>query len=192
MNRKLKTLCVALVSVFAMSAVAASTASAVEFHSAVQPQSISGTQTINHVMTMNPGTAVCKKKPAFSGTTPAKTSNTLTLVPDYDECTVFGFINVPIHENGCAFIIYISGTSEIECPSGKKIEITAPFCTVTIAPQHLATGVTYSNNAAKSDIVITTDITNELDYNECGTARTNGSYTGVTTLTGGAGDVWVE
>jgi hypothetical protein len=191
MNRKIKTLGVVLASVFAMSAIGASAASAAEFHSAIHPQEIHGTQTTGHVFTTNAGTVTCKKA-TFTGTTSAKTSATQTLSPDYNECTAFGFINVPIHENGCAYIFDASGTTEVECPEGKKIEITAPFCTTTVGPQHIAGGMSFANNAGKTDINATTNIKTEIDYNECGTNRTNGSYTGGTTVTGASGSIWYE
>ncbi|HEX3240504.1 MAG TPA: hypothetical protein VHR18_10265 [Solirubrobacterales bacterium] len=183
MNRKIKTLGVVLASVLAMSAIGASAASAAEFHSAVHPQEIHGTQTTSHVFTTNAGTVTCKKA-TFTGTSAAKTSATQTLSPDYNECTAFGFINVPIHENGCALLFYANGTSEIACPFGKKIEITAPFCTTTIYPQHLTGGVTYAT--ITTDITVTTNITG-IHYNECGTTRTNGTLTGKTTWVGVSG-----
>ncbi|HEX3293626.1 MAG TPA: hypothetical protein VHR38_07790, partial [Solirubrobacterales bacterium] len=200
MNRKIKTLGVVLASVFAMSAIGASAASAAEFHSAIHPQSIHGTQTGSHVFTTNAGTVTCKKA-TFTGTTAAKTSKTQTLAPDYNECTAFGFINVPIHENGCAYIFYSepAETTEVECPSGKKIEITAPFCTTTVGPQHIEKGMTYTNKEkevegkkVKEHIIAHTSIQTEIDYNECGTARTNGTYTGTTTVVGAEGPIWYE
>jgi hypothetical protein len=195
MNRKIKTLGVVLASVFAMSAIGASAASAAEFHSAVHPQSIHGVQTVSHVFTTNAGTVTCKTA-TFTGTTSALTSATQTLAPDYNNCTAFTFINVPIHENGCDYLFNANGTTEVKCPTvggvKQKIEITAPFCTTTVSEQHIAGGMTFANNAAKTDIVATTNIKEEIDYNECGTARTNGSYKGTTTVTGASGSVWYE
>ncbi|HEX3240555.1 MAG TPA: hypothetical protein VHR18_10530 [Solirubrobacterales bacterium] len=191
MKRRFRAPGIVLASVFAMSAIGASAASAAEFHSAVHPQEIHGTQTTGHVFTTNAGTFTCKKA-TFTGGTSAKTSATLTLAPDYNECTIFGFINMPVHENQCAYVFYATGTTEVECPGGKPIEITAPFCTTTIGPQHIATGLSYTNNAGKTDVVITTNIKTDLDYDECGTARTNGSYTGTSTVTGGSGSLWFE
>ncbi|HEX3293625.1 MAG TPA: hypothetical protein VHR38_07785 [Solirubrobacterales bacterium] len=192
MNRKITTLGVVLASVFATSVIGASAAFAQEFHSAVHPQSIHGTPTTAHVFTTNAGTFTCKKI-TFSGTTSGATSTTMTLAPDYNECTAFGFINVPIHENGCDFKFSSHvppGTVEILCPTGKVIEITAPFCTTTIGPQHL-TGMTYANNAGKTDIIATANITG-VHYVECGTTRTNGVLKGTTTWTGSAAAIWWE
>ena len=190
MKRKFKALGLVLASVFAMSAIGASAASAATtFHTAVHPQSVSGSQTTTHVFTTDAGTVTCKKA-TFSGTTAASTSATQTLTPDYSECTAFGFVNVPIHENGCGYIFNANGTTEVECPSGKKIEITAPFCTTTVGPQHIAGGMSFSNGTG--DVNATTKIEKEIDYNECGTNKTNGSYTGTTTVTGGSGNISVS
>ena len=193
MNRKLKTLGLVLASVFAMSAIGASAASAAEFHSEVHPQSVSGTQTTSHVFTTDAGTVTCKKA-TFSGTTSASTSATQTLTPDYNECTAFGFTNVPVHENGCAYIFNANGTSEVECPSGKKIEITAPFCTTSIGPQHFASGShTYHNETSILwGFYRKTTHTTKMAYNECGTNKTNGTYTGNTDIKGASGKVWVS
>ncbi|HEX3240731.1 MAG TPA: hypothetical protein VHR18_11445 [Solirubrobacterales bacterium] len=185
MKRKLGSLGLMLAAVLA---VGVSTASAANFFSAVHPQSVSGTQTTNHVFTTNAGTVTCKKV-TFTGTTAASVSATQTLTPDYSECTAFGFISVPVDENGCGYIFNASGTTEVECPEGKKIEITVPFCTVTVGPQHIAGGMSYSNNAGETDIVATSNIKSEIDYDECGTSRTNGSYTGATTVTA-AEPIW--
>jgi hypothetical protein len=191
MKRRIKTLGVVLASVFAMSAVVASAASAAEFHSAVHPQTVTGTQTTGHVFTTNAGTVTCKKV-TFSGTTNAKTSTTQTLAPEFKECTAFGFINIVIHVHGCTVIFHRDGVIEIICPPGGKVEITVPFCTVTIGGQFIAGGQTFANNGGKTDIVATTNVKEEIDYNECGTARTNGSYKGTTTVTGASGSVWYE
>ena len=189
MNRKLKTLGLVLASVLALVALTASNASAAFFVSAVHPQTINGSQTTSHVFTTNAGTVNCKKA-TFSGTTGEYIAETQTLTPDYSECTAFGFINVPVHENGCAYVFNAGGTTEVECPEGKKIEITAPFCTTTVGPQHFSSGMSYSNNAGETDIVASTNISG-ISYNECGTSRTNGTYTGGTTVTGASGSIQV-
>ena len=190
MKHRVRTASLILGAVFAISAIGASSAfAATTFHSAVHPQSVSGSQTSTHVFTTSAGPVTCKIA-TFSGTTSAKTSATQTLTPNYETCIPFGFgFGVPIHENGCAFIFNANGTSEIECPTGKKIEITAPFCTTSIGPQHIPSGVSYSNGAG--DIVASTNISG-IDYDECGVFRTNGAYTGKTTITGFSGNISVS
>jgi hypothetical protein len=186
-----KHLSISMTLVVAACCLFASGASAAEFHSGVHPQTVSGSQSSSHVITTNAGTVTCSTV-TFSGTTAAKTSSTQTLVPNYDKCTAFGFLNIAFDENGCAYILNASGTSEIECPSGKQMAIPAPFCTTTIGAQHIASGMVYFNNAGKTDYTLTTHIEVEIDYNECGTNRTNGSYLGATTMQGSSGSVWYE
>ncbi|HEX3240820.1 MAG TPA: hypothetical protein VHR18_11905 [Solirubrobacterales bacterium] len=191
MNRQIKTLGAVLASALAISALSASAVPAAEFHSAFHPQTISGNSVVAHSFTTNAGLVTCKKA-VLTGSTSALTASSWTLYPDYSECIAFSFINVPIHENGCGYLLYATGTQEIECPGSNKIEITFPFCTLTVGPQHLGSGVTFTNNAGKTDIIQNVDVTGELDYNECGTFRTNGTYGGKTTWTGGSGSIWYE
>ena len=189
MKLKGKILGLGLATAFALGATGASAA---EFHSGagLNPNPLSGIQSTGHVFTTNAGTVTCTTV-SFSAGAPAGTTSSLTLTPNYDKCSAFGFINTAIDENGCAYVLHAGGTSEIECPSGKKIEITAPFCTTTIGPQHIASGLSYKSNEAETDFLVTTSIKSEIDYNECGTNYTNGDYTGTTTVTGEA-SVWFE
>lgn len=174
-----------------LSVAGGTSASAAEFHSAVHPQTLSGSQTTVEVFTTDSGTITCKKA-TLSGTTSAKTSTTVTLTPSWGECTAFGFINIPIHVNGCAYVYHSTGTIDLECPLGKKIEWTAPFCTTTYGAQHIAEGMTFHSNAGKTDVIMTVNIIKAIDYNECGSAKANGSTTGTYTITAGSGSVWFE
>ena len=190
MKRTFEAFVLVLTSLLAMSAIAISAASAAEFHSSAHPQNVAASQSESHVLTTDAGTWTCKKA-VFQGVTSAKTSPTLTLNPTYEGCIAFGFVEVPVHENGCAYVFHANGTTEIECPSGKKIEITAPFCTTTVGPQHIASGITYSNNAGKTDIDIVTNLSG-IKYNECGVSKSNGSYKGRTTVTSSTGSIWYD
>lgn len=193
MKLKGKILGLGLATAFALGATGASAA---EFHSGagLNPNPLSGIQSTGHVFTTNAGTVTCTTV-SFSAGAPAGTTSSLTLTPNYDKCSAFGFINTAIDENGCAYVLHAGGTSEIECPSGKKIEITAPFCTTTVGPQHLATGGNTFHTVGSTPnrhITTTTHISNEIDYNECGTNRTNGTYTGTTTVKGASGEIWTS
>jgi len=190
MTRKFKSLGLVLAAVFAMSAIGASAASAAQFHASVEPVNITGTQSTTHVFTTSAGTVTCKTA-TFTGTQATKTSSTVTLAPTYKECTAFGFINVPIDVNGCAYIFSASGTTEVECPAGKAFEITVPGCTTTVGPQHFATGMTYTTIGTTPNRHITahTNISG-IHYIECGTTRTNGTYKGSTTVKAASGEIW--
>jgi hypothetical protein len=192
MKRNLKALGLMLAAVFAMSALGATAASAAEFHAASAPVTINGTQSTGHQFKTDAGTVTCKVA-TFTGTQSSKTSATVTMTPTYKECTAFGFINVPIHTNGCAYIFNANGNTEVECPAGKTFEITAPGCTTKVGPQSITGGNTFTNNAGKTQITVDTDITGKIAYNECGSATTGGTYTGGTTVTGAGGvAVWWE
>lgn len=185
MKRSLKTLGLVLAAVFAMGAVMASAASAAEFHSAAAPVTLSGSQSTSHVFTTNAGTVTCKVA-TFSGSSSVKTTSEITMTPKYENCTAFGFISVPIHVKGDYLFtangdVHVNGT----------FEITAPGCTTTVSgPQTLKGANSFSNNAGKTDVIAKTNASG-IAYNECGTARTNGTYTGTTTVTG-TSNVWYE
>jgi hypothetical protein len=190
MKRNFKTLGVVLAAVFAMSALGASAASAAEFHSAVAVQAVTGTQSTSHVFTTTSGTVTCKTA-QFTGSTTAKTTTTQTMLPNYDNCTAFGFIGVPIHENECEYIFNVNGSTELKCPAGKSIEITVPGCTTTVGSQTFASGNTFSSNATKTDINVTTNVSG-IKYKECGGAeQTGGTYKGTTTTTASSA-IWYE
>lgn len=195
MNRKFKTLGLVLAAVFAMSAIGASAASAATtFHANKSPIGVTGTQTTGHVFTTSAGTVTCSTA-TFTGTTAAATSATQTLTPTYSGCKAFGFINVPIDVNGCGYNFNANGTTQLECPAGASIAITTPGCTTTVGEQHFASGMTYATNGStpSRDITATTNISG-IKYNECGTARENGTYKGTTTVdaTEAANEVWVS
>jgi len=190
MTRKFKSLGLVLAAVFAMSAIGASAASAAEFHSAGAPTTITGTQSTSHVFTTSAGTVTCKTA-TFSGTQSTQTATTVQLTPTYKECTAFGFINVPIDVNGCSYTFTSHGATTVDCAAGKAFEITVPGCTTKVGPQTFAKGMEYTTVGSTPSRSITshTNVT-EIEYNECGTVRKNGTYKGDTSIKGSAGEVW--
>lgn len=162
-----------------------SSASAAEFHLGLP---LTGAQSTGHVFTTIAGTVTCKVVHA-NGVASTGTTSELTLTPKYENCTAFAFINVPIDVNGCIYRLTVDGVTHLECPTEKQIEITAPFCTTKIGPQ-TASGSSFANNATKTDVVVTMNISG-ISYDECGTKRTNATYTGTTTLTS-SGNIWFE
>lgn len=196
MNAKRRIVCLI---VGAACALSASAASATEFHIAAVPATLTGVQTTQHRITLNePGSTIyCKTKYNLKGVTSLKTTKTLTFVTEEENCIVLGFLKVPIHKNGCAYVLSSNGTSELECPSGKKVEYTIhPECLVTIGPQHIASGNSFSSNPGKTDFTTTSNTTG-ITYNECGTAGANGKTTGTITVTGATEggapvNVWYE
>lgn len=188
MVRNLKTLGVAVVAMLAMSAVVASAASAnLKFHAAQTHTILTGSQTTQHVFQTNTGTVTCSTA-TFSGTQQNATATEITIAPNYDNCIAFGFVSVPVHENGCHYLFTYDKTVHLQCPT-KPIEITAPGCTVTVGTQTISP-VDFNNNAAKTDVTVVATVgniqyTNHDEGFVCtGGQFTGGKYTGSTTVTG--------
>jgi hypothetical protein len=186
MFRYLRNSTAILAAVLAIGAAGASAASAGEFHMGSATGSVTGVQSTTHVWTTSAGTWTCKTA-HFAGSFSASTTTSQKFTPKWENCTVFGFINIPIHTNGCIFnfTAAVGGQLHIECPAGKVIELTVPGCTTTIGSQTV--GATEFTNATdsttgKMHVIMHTNITG-MHYVECGTTRTNMTYKGTTTLT---------
>ena len=200
MIRKIKFLGMALIAVFAMSAVGVSAASAVEFHSEGSPVSLTGTQEgESNGFDIQFGETKCKTVD-YNGTTPSgvTTETTITLTPKYELCTFAG-VATTIDTNGCTFVIHITGTDQgtvtVECPAGQEITVTGGTkCIVHIPPQdvgeitltNIGTGTTREITAHLNGInAITYSQTPGTGVGKC-TALTTGAgkFTGTATITG--------
>jgi hypothetical protein len=195
MTRNLKALGLALLAVFAMSAVAASGASAAEdtFTSEVAATDLTGTGGLSEFR-YTPGSAAASCKTAtFDGTIEGEDANEITVHPTYEnDCTVFG-VNATIDTEDCNYVI-TGETDEnedaavhIECDEpGDEITITGP-CTIHIPPQTpTGGGASFANNAGDVEVKATvTGITSTITHSfactlagiKAGT-HTNGSYIG--------------
>jgi len=160
MIRNLKALGLALVAVFAMSAIAASAASALEFTATNgnYPVKFSGTQPAAepHAFTADGFTTECKVA-EFNGTQKAK-SSTSSATPTYKECEVAGsggFLSATVTMNGCEYVFDVSGganaTVDLVCPAGKDVTIDAGSCVIHIAPFENKSHVNMSNNKPHID-----------------------------------------
>jgi hypothetical protein len=187
MIRNVKSPTVLVAAVLALSALGASSASA-NFTAGSTTGNLTGIQTVSHVVTTSAGTVTCSTT-HFTGTWVTANSTSQTVTPRYEGCKAFGFIGLPIDVNGCSIEGTTNATGELhlKCPAGKAIEITVPGCTTSFGPQTIGSD-TYTNSTnpvtGKMDVLSHTDITSSITYNECGTVRFNGSYTGTTTYTG--------
>lgn len=193
MKHKFKALGLVLGVVFALSAVGVASASAAEFHSSVENNAVTGTQKASHVFTTNAGTVTCTTA-KFTGTQGPLASPTTKLTPTYENCTAFGFIGIKIDTNGCNYNFNATGSTIVECPTGKAIEVTVPFCTTSVGPQTLPSGMSYETlgSTPNRSILATTNISG-ITYNECGTERTNGTYKGTTEVKGqSSSEIWFE
>jgi hypothetical protein len=188
MFRYLRNSTAILAAVLAMAATGASVASAAEFHMGSTTGTVTGSQITGqpqHVFTTSAGKVTCTVA-HFTGTYTASTTTSQTLLPKWEKCTAFGFINIPYDVNGChfTFTAAVGGQTHLVC-GGKPIEITTPGCTTTIGSQTLST-TEFTNSTdtttGKMHIIAHTNIA-AITYNECGTVRNNGTYTGTTTWT---------
>ena len=198
MNRKIKVLCLTMAALFAFSAISAAGASATEkyFHSAAHTTTITASKDKDHVFTTNAGTVTCTTA-HFTGEATGTTVQDLNMSINYNNCTAFGFVNVPIEENGCTYTFTSHTTNDVTgltenlkvhllCPGSSTIEIKAPFCTTKVGPQTLE-GFTPTNlnnpTTGKKDVTLHIAVSG-IAYNECGTNRTNGTYHGSSTIEG--------
>ena len=80
----------------------------------------------------------------YSATTTTETTTSITVTPAVSGCTTTSNGQaVSIDLNGCTFTLTVASnttdsteqTTHLLCPTGKKIEVTHPNCTVSIHPQ---------------------------------------------------------
>ena len=187
MTRNLKALGLALVAVFAMSALAAGSASAAEFHSEGENTTVKASQVTTHVFKTTAGEVTCAKA-TFEGNQAAKTASSITVNASYTECHINFFgtkVSATVNMNGCDYVLYAANKADV---------VTAAGCTVEVGAQTGKTTVNYSNNGTHIDI--SPNLTG-LVYNHsgftCGTGSgTTGTYTGSTTAEGNKGKIWYE
>jgi hypothetical protein len=211
MIRNLKVLGLAFAAAFALSAVMASGAMANKLFTSPESTGTTyltgDTHAGDKVFSTDTGEETCGTE-TYSGSVAGTSSATVTVTPTYSNChLIFIFtFNVTIDVNGCGFVFTIEsgananneGSTEIECPAGKVIEVTAPGCTVTVPPQSGLTKVTYTNKgnavpAKEMDITVDFSITG-ITYEEHNTIgstcanstshTTNGTYAGAATVRG--------
>lgn len=180
MIRKIKALGLALVAVFAMSAVVASAASATNGTLTTFPTTTvvaTGEQVGEHVFTLTDhpiiggGFANVKcKKATFDGVGTNKDGDTtVTVTPTYSECTAFG-LAATIEHDECTYILHTGTTTglggwhvvtTVSCPEGKTITIKTATCEVRVGSQSLTTSeVTNSGTSAEMDLLLHTNIEN--------------------------------
>lgn len=166
----------AVLAAFAVMAVSASGAQAINWTAAKYPADVLGTQTSPSATSFgfeNSTTAKCETV-LLAGTLGAASSS-LNLDLAYDDCTAFGFADALIVPNGCTFTLKptsgsvdtFSGTVDIKCPEGKKIDVIGGTCEVKIGPQGALGTVSYKNNtAATPDEVEATFSITALHYDK--------------------------
>ena len=204
MTRRLSVLSLALVAVFAMSALAASVASA-KYNSEVNTTELTGSndffngkknETSIHVFTTNAGTVTCNVS-SFSGASVGEkeivggwTRKDLTTHPTYSGCEAFGF-PANVSTTGCDYKFLepnseLKASTEVVCEAGKNIVINAlGFCVMNVGAQATTGHVRYVNTGSGStrDVDVIATITGITYNSPCGSG-TNGTYEGTTTVKG--------
>ena len=147
MIRNLKIHGLALVAVFAMSALAASAASANQaywFTSDGDWTTLSGSQGATlDTFTTDAGTLSCTTA-TYSGSTSATTTTTMKLAPSYGGCTLKPLPgHATIDMNGCEYEFHADGqTTTGGVPNGKFDTETTIVCPTTTIAEHLTHDIT--------------------------------------------------
>jgi hypothetical protein len=175
MLTKLKIIGLTAIAALAVSAVVATAAQAnPQFHVESAPATITGEQSTQLQSTFTSGSFSCGTA-TLHGVSSVATATTLTVSPAYSGCTLFGFLNVALHMNGCSYVLdlttnttnpYTAGFA-ISCPAGKAIETTGPFgCVVSIGSQSRK-GLSVGNNGVKisRSLTVAVNVAN-LTYTE--------------------------
>jgi hypothetical protein len=206
MTRNLKVLGLALLAVFALTAVVAQAASAASFNITKSSADVTGTATTAQFLEPFPGAggSVECQELDLKGKQGAASASSIDLTPTYSECQVAG-LDVTVTDNGCVFRFNASGTVDV-CPTGGSITVEVffgaapheeePACTLHFTNAGGANNgrgtVTYSNSGTTPSHITgaasVTNITYEAEGNFCFLAgietgvNTEGVYNGTATI----------
>ncbi len=137
--RTIKVFGLALVAMLALVAVSAASASASLFD-ASKVGKLTGKATKNQVFITKAGTVTCKAIKVTASTVEPLASETQLAVVEYEECTVFGFLEAKI--SPAHYLFMSNGTADL-----KAVEtIEAPGCTVTVPIQSGLGTITYKDS----------------------------------------------
>jgi len=225
MTRNLKALGLSMVAVLAMSAFVASAAHAEagEVTAGAYPATISGVQTNENVLSNGVRSVTCATA-SLTGTLSAA-SSTVSITPSYSNCSGNGSTTATVNTNGCSYLLHVTtqtsestgtGTVDVVCPEGKRIQIDIwatgqhpagpKLCRLEVPAQNGVNGGEYHNVTApsgKKGIELTFNANNvrvlrvEGTSTACGAAeKVNGTYTGnvlgTATSEGVATDLFID
>jgi hypothetical protein len=142
MRFKTKSVCVALIAVFAVSVTAVANASANEFLFS-KAGTLSGASVTEQALTTADGKLECKA--AISGSVSGTSSSTLTTTVQYEKCAAFG---LDLKFSAAEYEYNTNGTVKIL----KEVTAKATACEIRI-PAQTVTGFTYVNASGKLEIV---------------------------------------
>jgi hypothetical protein len=214
MIRNIKVLGLAVVAILAMSAMVASAASAAYWFKSDAGVGVTTTLKgeqkeraggLFDEFTTTAGVVKCKKA-TYTGSASGPTQTSVTVHPEYAECTAFGF-GATVSTAGCNYVFKttatnFAATTEVECSAGSEITVVAKLagvtkCTVKIGPQDvgLVTLTNMTNGSGIKDVHADINLANTISYSEtkgegagaCVSTAGNvggGSYVGTATLSG--------
>jgi hypothetical protein len=168
---KFRALGPAILVALAISAVAASAAQAApQFHVQEPTATITGSRaTGESFFSTSVGKLKCTKS-SFTGFQEPTTSTTMTLTPEYENCTFLG-LETTIKMNGCYYVFHLvqgegsnppTALMDIVCPKEKEITFEAGGCVVHIEPQTGLSHVVFDNQfpeGSPSDMLATITVT---------------------------------
>jgi hypothetical protein len=158
MIRKLKVLSLALVAICAMGAMTASAASALFTTEA--GAEIKGEEVGNVLFTVTGREVKCKDS-TYVGTAPSGSFAEVTVTPTYKECEALG-ISASVTGFGageCYFVLHSNGESDLICPEGKSVTVTAGTCVTHIPGQTGLKKITYDTvEGSPKHLTLTLDI----------------------------------
>ncbi|HEX8689023.1 MAG TPA: hypothetical protein VF729_02145 [Solirubrobacterales bacterium] len=135
---------------------------------------------------------------SYTATTTTETTTSITVTANYETCytTVADHSDhtpdVPVTMNGCTYTFTVAPipnqshntvehTAHLVCPAGAKVEVHHPNCTVSIHPQTINTGLTYTTVGTGNGHEITMDVNVQFTTTRHGLcqfiAPTNGAGT---------------
>ena len=178
MIRNLKTLGLAVMAMFALTAVAASAAQAVEFHSEIENTTITAkTEAGSNSVFDAAGASISCASGTFTGTQAAKASPTLTVTPAYSGCTFLGVLNVPVNMNGCQYTFNANGEVAVTGASCTAITFEAELCKVEVGKQGNLKEATYTNigTGTGREVTVTPHVTG-ITYTSSGLCPKTGEF----------------
>jgi hypothetical protein len=120
------------------------------------PATITGTSTNTKALSFPENGALTCGTVTHSGTMPALTATSITVVPKYQNCSLsFNGFTYPVPDEyisagGCSFELPYAGGINIvgaKC-AAEPFTVTRPSCLITMGPQSVGTGFTYASSGA--------------------------------------------
>jgi hypothetical protein len=209
MTRSLRALLLALVAVFAMTAVLASATQAqIKVTTGASPAWLTGSQVGSHTFTVENGGPVLSCLVADFTATVTSGANAVTVVPRYTTCQAeigAEVFKATLTMNDCDYLFHggveVSSTTfsegevDLKCPAGKggielhiyrELDESVELCTLTVAEQLNKKGTEFHNIAGiPNDLTLTSVVTVNMTRTGsllCGKASNTAIYAGTTTL----------